>query len=84
MQSPWNAPSPFPTDSFLAYMHRRLSDIVASESRPILQEPPPNVNNESSSPLLSGLSRISHGSIDVMIQYNPPHFTESPSLRRAG
>ena len=81
-----NAPSPLPTDSiasFLVYMQRRLSDFVASDARPIpgLLS---NANDDSSSDPVIGTPRITFETIDVINQYSPHHFAESPPLRRAG
>ena len=87
-----NTLSPLPTHtitSFLGYMHRCFSDFVVSDSPPIPtlpQEHQSNLNDDSrSSAILTGTSTFEcHDSIDVMNQQNPPQFTESPSLRRAG
>lgn len=96
MQSPGpegNVLSPLPTDSissFLGYVHRRFSDFTAPDSGLIPnlpQEHPSNANDESSSAFVGGISRTmfeSHTNTDVTNQHNPPRFTESPSLHRAG
>jgi hypothetical protein len=71
--------------SFLSYMQRRFSNLVALDAPiPALlreHQSEANVRGDSSSALDNGMPRTMFDTLDVINQHT---FTESPPLRRAG
>ncbi|KDR73006.1 hypothetical protein GALMADRAFT_745273 [Galerina marginata CBS 339.88] len=83
--APANNPlSPTSISSFLVYMQRRLSDIVASDSRSTTGSPRREELERGDSPNTSAIAdgANEHGSINA--DPSNYHLTESPSLHRAG